>query len=461
MKCRLWSTRCRPLAILCRGLPRLDRRLRFGYLLLSAAATGLVGCRGLTSVDAPDVRQPEDYATAAGASALAIGAITRFNSAFGGGTPNDGNQVTRSGLIADELFSTAITVGGGAREWDSRDPIAASSGAFYDRLHSARINLLTAIASMQRTGPDSSARVGQLFALVGYTEVFLGESFCAGVPLGRLDAEFRPLYGEPLTASEVYERAVADFDSALFFGRDSARIASLAAVGKGRALLNLGRFSEAGATVENVLTTYVYDATFVAGTLDNGLYGTGIQNFYTVSEQEGSNGLNWRTARDPRVPLINRSPALMGLDDVTDVWAFVPYQASNAPIHLASGVEARLIEAEAALQVGDAPMWLAIHNALRAAYPDTAISNRPLVDPGTAAGRVDLHFRERAFWLFLTGHRQGDLRRLVRQYGRDVETVFPTGTWRDGVAYGTATNIAPPGTASNDPTYVGCLDRDA
>jgi len=41
-----------------------------------------------------------------------------------------------------------------------------------------------------------------------------------------------------------------------------------------------------------------------------------------------------------------------------------------------------------------------------------------LTDPGTAEARVDLLFRERAFWFFLTGHRQGDLRRLIRQYGR-------------------------------------------
>ena len=36
-------------------------------------------------------------------------------------------------------------------------------------------------------------------------------------------------------------------------------------------------------------------------------------------------------------------------------------------------------------------------------------------------------FRERAFWLYLSGHRLGDLRRMVRQYGRSADAVFPGG----------------------------------
>jgi hypothetical protein len=146
----------------------------------------------------------------------------------------------------------------------------------------------------------------------------------------------------------------------------------------------------------------------------------------------------------------------MGVDNVTEVWAFVPYEAPNAPIPLAGGIEARLIEAEAALQTGDAGTWLSVHNTLRA-----SVGLAPLADPGTTVARLDLHFRERAFWLFLTGHRHGDLRRLVRQYGRDAETVFPSGTWRDGQGYGAATTMAPGADARNNPNYIGCLNRDA
>jgi starch-binding outer membrane protein, SusD/RagB family len=85
-----------------------------------------------------------------------------------------------------------------------------------------------------------------------------------------------------------------------------------------------------------------------------------------------------------------------------------------------------------------------------------------LTDPGTADAQVDLLFRERAFWLFLTGHRLGDLRRLIRQYGRTADTVFPSGTYfKGGQPYGAAVNLPLPATETNNPKVTGCLDREA
>jgi starch-binding outer membrane protein, SusD/RagB family len=92
-------------------------------------------------------------------------------------------------------------------------------------------------------------------------------------------------------------------------------------------------------------------------------------------------------------------------------------------------------------------------SALAAPLPD-------LADPGDAAARVDLTFQERALWLYLTSHRLGDLRRLVRQYGRDAEAVFPTGEHHKG-QYGTDVNLPISGTERNNPNFQQCLDRDA
>ncbi len=79
----------------------------------------------------------------------------------------------------------------------------------------------------------------------------------------------------------------------------------------------------------------------------------------------------------------------------------------------------------------------------------------------TQAQRVDFHFAERAFWLWGTGHRLGDLRRLVRQYGRDSESVFPTGAYFKGGNYGTDVNFPIPLEEDNNPNSSGCLDRSA
>jgi hypothetical protein len=120
-------------------------------------------------------------------------------------------------------------------------------------------------------------------------------------------------------------------------------------------------------------------------------------------------------------------------------------------------VEARLIEAEAALQSGNTALWLSKLNDARAPY-----GMAPVVDPDVASARVDLTFRERAFALFATAHRAGDLRRMIRQYGRSPESVFPTGAYhKDNMMRGTDVNISIPSSERSNPKFHGCLGRGA
>jgi starch-binding outer membrane protein, SusD/RagB family len=72
---------------------------------------------------------------------------------------------------------------------------------------------------------------------------------------------------------------------------------------------------------------------------------------------------------------------------------------------------------------------------------------------GTAA-QVDQLFKERAYWLYLTSHRLGDLRRLIRQYGRTATSVFPSGPYFKGGQYGTDVNSPVPQQEQNNPKYV-------
>ena len=95
--------------------------------------------------------------------------------------------------------------------------------------------------------------------------------------------------------------------------------------------------------------------------------------------------------------------------------------------------------------------YLATLNAARA----TKAGLSPLTDPGTAAARVDMLFRERAFWMYFTSHRLGDMRRLIRQYGRGTETVFPTGPYLHGGVYGTEVVLVPAQTELNNPDWGG------
>jgi len=399
------------------------------------------GCSDLTTVQAPDVTQPGDLANPAGA-------VVRYNGAFADFSLGVVLQAGESGLITDEL-----TTAYGPRFPDDQRALPEGSTAYpFSPLSKARINALLAIEALERYAPNPPSRVGEMFALMGYIETLFAENLCSGVPLSSIVGS-QVVYGTPLTRDALLGQALADFDSATHYGTDSARVAGLALIGRGRALLDLARFPEAAAAVGGVPTAYMYQALFL-GTQDhhNFIYANVAQfSGQTVSNREGINGLDFVSASDPRVPTVLVG---IGLDRVTQVYSFTPYSSATAPVIVASGVEARLIQAEAALQAGDIVGWMDTLNTLRTRVPGLA----PLSDPGTAAQRVDLQFRERAFWLFLSGHRQGDLRRLIRQYGRGAESVFPTGPWVAGLQYGTDVTF-PTGEQFN-PNYTTCLDRN-
>ena len=54
----------------------------------------------------------------------------------------------------------------------------------------------------------------------------------------------------------------------------------------------------------------------------------------------------------------------------------------------------------------------------------------------------------------------GDLRRLVRQYGRTQDQVFPTGTFFKNGNCGTDVNLPITTDELNNPSFTGCIDRN-
>ena len=139
-----------------------------------------------------------------------------------------------------------------------------------------------------------------------------------------------------------------------------------------------------------------------------------------------------------------------------------------------TGAEARLIELESQLQAGtqaarDAVFAGSEHAAHRRRGDRRHVKGIERVTvaamtgsaPTTQDAAIDLLYKERAYWLWLTGHRLGDLRRLVRVYKRDTEAVFPTGKLTsplDGT-YGTSTTITVPFSERNNPNFQGCLNE--
>jgi hypothetical protein len=420
------------------------RRAAAGALLIGLAACGLLDVSDPTAIKDSDVQ------SAFGSDLLRRDAVKRLYIAIGEGA-------IATGLLADELFDDRYMPG-----LDQRDTSATRGTVSYTRWKEARRAASIAIPELQGHGSQATKRayVGEMFAVRGYATIGLAEGFCPGFPLHEI-VDFKPVYGTPLSTDQVFARALADFDSALTFAADSSRVLNFARVGRARVLLGLGRFSEAANAVAGIPSAYKWSAEYSLTLYDQinplGLawqYNQGV----SVANRDGGNGIDFVAANDPRLTL-QLIDSLYG----ALYYAANKYADQSRPIDIASGTEARLIEAEAALKTGD-PNWLSILNQLRATQISPAMS--ALGDPGTDSKRLDLIFRERAFWLFGTGHRLGDLRRLVKYYSRPVESVFPTGTYYPGGytqfppqgVYGAATSIRFPSEleAPYNPAVKGC-----
>lgn len=461
--------------------------------LLAACST-----EKLLEVEDPDVATPGSLTTPQSLPVLRAATIADFQSAFNGnnnGTAALQNEgiVTYGGLLADELlnaetFTTRIQIDqrGGPTGIDLDNSQVRDN---FRHLQRARATAELAADAYRQHDP-TAVGFAEVMNLGAYTLVLLAEHYCSGVPLSRLTAAGGAEFGQPLTTAELLQRAIQKFDSAaaLATAAGTATGAStqlnLARVGKARALLNLNQPTQAAAAVAGVPASFEYRVFHSATTArqNNGLFAyTYLGRRWTIAEMEGQNGLPFRslgeersatgavvTPGDTRVRWERGTGGLsFGFDGTTPLFLPASHSARDSSIVLASGVEALLIEAEAALRAGDVPGFLGKLNAARSQRGLTG----NLTDPGTTAAREDLLFKERAFALFLTGHRLGDLRRLVRQYNRPANTVFPVGPYgfdpatprgaNAGGTYGTEVNFPIPSDEENNPNFNGCIDRNA
>jgi hypothetical protein len=439
--------------------PRTQGPRLFGSAALVAIL--LAACSSQLNVTDPDIINPGDVNNADGAVAAYVGAIGNFAFANDGDNGGTEGQVLVSGVMADEYFDSETFPT--RIEYDSRaiNTDNATLTAVFFNLHHARVSLQQAAAALQQYAPQPDSRVGETLALAGMTYVYFAENYCSGTTFSERLPDGSIQYGMPLTTDQMLDTAINRFDAALA-ATASAGADNLASVGKGRALLDKGSFAAAAAAVAGVPTGFAYLTPHSTGTgrQYNGIFvfnnqapaGTGR---FSVADTEGTNGLDFRSAGDPRVVAPQNG---LGFDNVSPLYVLQKYTGPTAPTHVADGVEARLIEAEGQLQAGAGAAMVASLNALRADSVNNGGFSLPaLADPGTQAGREDLLFRERAFWMFATGHRLGDLRRLVRQYGRAIESVYPTGQYlHANTVFGSNTELPAPKSEQNNPNFTSC-----
>ena len=453
---------------------------------LAAAALAACSIDETVEVQALDQVSPAALEDSTALPTFVAGAQTDFQVAYNGSSASEG-QVNMSALFTDEFIQTEsfptrfeVDTRNVTRENTTMSPI-------FLNLQRARASAERASAQYSKFNKDTVGGRLDALNLAGFSYILLGENYCSGVPISRLEADYVTLtFGEAQTRDQVLQAAVAKFDTVIGVtgsatAASAAARANLARVGRARALLDLGRFADARTQAAQVPAGFVFQIQHSENTnrQNNGVWSfSNNQGRWGVADQESGEGLPFVTQADARVPSRPRAANSGNGFDGGPMREQLKDSTRTAPKTLADGVEAQLIVAEGALQAGDAATFLTTLNGLRSntavlAQRGITTALPALTDPGTAAGRQDLLFRERAYWLFLTSHRLGDLRRLVRQYNRPAESVFPSGNYssngRSGV-YGTDVNFPIPIEEGQNPktptdatksTLKGCIDRNA
>jgi starch-binding outer membrane protein, SusD/RagB family len=411
------------------------------------------------------------------------GAISQFQVGWAGsaadlGSGNEG-QINMTALLTDEYidletFPTRISV-------DQRITAPGNGtlrGNYLD-LSQARVSAERAAGLYQQFDPTNVLHA-EMLNLAGYSYLVFAEDYCSGIPFDSIAPNGKIFYGQPLTTDSMYARAMKDFQAALVIaaadsaanGGDAKGIEQLSVsrIAQARVLLDEGQFTQAANIAALVPLSFVYamEGSSNSPREYNGVWYFTTQLAFSVADGEGGNGLDFVSGNDPRVPSLDAgTPGFSGVgqDFINEELYTGP--TSNTP--LATGLEAALIVAESQLQAGQTTAWAASLNALRRSSgtllaSGAAIDSLPTDSTTMAADtlQVSVMFRERGFWLYLTGHRLSDMRRLIRQYHRTADHVFPTGLdVVTGSPYGTSIEFPVSSDESNNPNSHGCLNNDA
>jgi hypothetical protein len=458
-------------------------------LIAAAGATSLIACSSVTDslleAEDPDLVVPGTIQNAEGANALYLGAIGRLRTATVSTSAIQEPSWLFSGLLADEWSTSSTFVQND--EVDQRK-IKTDNSSVRDQFRAlarARTAANQALEGLREFLPNEKTKMAEMYFVRGFAEMQMAQDYCNGIPLTEI-AGTTVTFGQPQPVSAIFDKAIASYDSALAFATatdtSTVRILRAARVGKARALLGNNKVAEAAALATTALvpTTYEYEITHSVTGGSNAIWGQGAsQRRYTVSDSLEGNARNllvknvipFFSLQDPRLPVKytvgTKNDTTKSQDGFTFSRTTTLYgQLTNAA--LVNGIDARMVEAEAALRNNDFTTMTAILNALRAAPPKlgdiqpTAAQLPPLAVPATAVAARTLLFREKAFWTFSRGQRLGDLRRLVRQYTIPADQVYPVGTHYRGGEYGTDVNLpVPKDEEKNNPNFSGCIDRNA
>ena len=457
---------------------------RAGGALVAAALVS--ACN--TTVTSPDVVTNKNLQGKAALPAELAGTYGNFAQAYLGSgyfasfidAQAQESQVLVSALFTDEMhendfFTNHLQIDLRAQTRDN-----TTLDDLWYLLHRARVSGDQTAANYAQFDSTNPGRLTVL-NFAGFSNELLAESFCGNIPLGSFNAATGALvYGAPVGTDSIIRAAKGHFLAVLAIAAQDTQSANAptvqyeamrATIGLARALAFEGNLDSAALVASGVPDTYVdsVERSLNSPAEQNGVYYyTNIEVRYGITSGEGGNGLNFAidgANGDPRINVgAPHITTIIGYDGFTLDTIQQKYPQYGSSGVLASAAEARLIQAEDFLKNGNSGQALA---ALNQARQDVAPGMASLSWPAgiTSSAMIDTLFAERAYDLWLTGHRVGDLRRLVRPtsgplpgYGRDQATEWPTGTYFKNGTYGSQVALLVPRNEDNNPSYndAGC-----
>lgn len=367
--------------------------------LTTAVALGLAtaACNSFFDVERPGVVDGETIDPVIAASEFANSAYQNMMVAYGGVIIH-GAWLTNESRVGD-TFPTRNQFG--------RRSISARNSTLEDEvwfpLGRAMATSQEALENMEALADkDKNLNVARAALASGFTLQFMAETMCTGV----IDPD-GPEAGTQEILARAIERFIRARDVATAAGSSGTAMANAAKVGLGRAYLQAGKKAEAAAAVAGVPDNFVYNAQYVDDPANRNRLGN-RPFFYVTSRVSLVTGPEWRAmadAGDPRITYevvkTSTGATAKAQDGELDMYKQTKFPKWDSPIRLASGLEARYIEAEA----GDDAAKLKLINERRTAGKQAAFASAD----SKAIMMELMEQRGRDFWL--EGKRLGDWRR--------------------------------------------------
>lgn len=370
------------------SLRMLNGRLRRVTTIAATLALALGGCKGVLEVSNEQDILDKNLDNPDAVVPIMNGVIGDFALAYA-------NAIDIVGLFGQELQHTGsfptwreVETGIGTRPSGTGDQV-------YQNVSRAIWVADTAAVRFRKFLPDAEKRFELATVLMwgGFAHFMLADNFCELTFHG----------GPAVTPKQGYERARTVFNDAVTVATAANRVDVLrgALGGRARAKLMLGDYAGARDDARQVPQGFRLMALYGNNTRENNAVATLTTTL--IRREAGVHPRFYNDARfktDPRTPFRDKGDTAKGPDPTRKFVEQLKYPARDTPIPVFTWQEARLIEAEAELMLGNPAAAVTLINQVRAA------ANLPPYTGGATAAEVRsqlVYERQAELWLQAQG----------------------------------------------------------